>query len=89
MIETICDIGKIVRKTDGEIDLVDLWQKEESGDYQLILDVNISDDSVRINSRDFEKKVFRDGLLYSQGNWFVGAVLKKESLKDSKIKDCL
>lgn len=89
MIETICDIGKIVRETDGEIDLVDLWQKDESGDYQLILDVNISDDSVSIDSRDFEKQVFRDGLLYSQGNWFVGAVLKKESLKDSKIKDCL
>lgn len=89
MIETICEIGKLVRETDGEIDLVDLWQKEESGNYQLILDVKISDDSVSIDSRDFEKQVFKDGLLYSQGNWFVGAVLKKESLKDSKIKDCL
>jgi CRISPR-associated protein Csh1 len=89
MIETICDIGKIVRDIDGEMDLVDLWQKEESGDYQLILDVDISNVSVTIESRDFEKQVFRDGLLYTQGNWFVGAVLKKESLKDSKIKDCL
>ncbi len=33
--------------------------------------------------------VFRDGLLYMQGNWFVGAVLKKDSLKDSRIKDSL
>lgn len=89
MIETICNIGKVVRDIDGEMDLVDLWQKEEAGDYQLILDIDIQETSVNIESRDFEKEVFRDGLLYTQGNWFIGAVLKKESLKDSKIKDCL
>lgn len=89
MIETICNIGKVVRDIDGEKDLVDLWQKEETGDYQLILDVDIHDTFVNIESRDFEKEVFRDGLLYTQGNWFIGAVLKKESLKDGKIKDCL
>ena len=89
MIETICNIGKIVQDIEGEKDLVDLWQKEENGDYELIIDVNICDDSVFIDTRDFEKQVFRDGLLYTQGNWFVGALVKKDSLKDSRIKDSL
>ncbi|AKB26303.1 CRISPR-associated protein, Csh1 family [Methanosarcina sp. MTP4] len=89
MIETICNIGKIVQDIEGEKDLVDLWQKEENGDYELIIDVNICDDSVFIDTRDFEKQVFRDGLLYTQGNWFVGALIKKDSLKDSRIKDSL
>ncbi|MGB9941429.1 TIGR02556 family CRISPR-associated protein [Methanosarcina sp.] len=89
MIETICNIGKTVREIEGDKDLVDLWQKEENGDYELIINVDISSDSIKIDTRDFEKQVFKDGLYFVQGNWYVGAVLKKESLKDNKIKDCL
>jgi CRISPR-associated protein Csh1 len=89
MIEAICNIGKTVRGIEGEIDLVDLWQKEESDDYQLILDVDISDSSVNIDSRGFEKEVFKDGLLFQQGPWFVGALVKKDSLNDNKIKSSL
>lgn len=89
MIETICNIGKTIQDIEGEKDLIDLWQKEENGDYELIIDVNICDDSVSIDTRDFEKRVFRDGLLYTQGNWFVGALVKKDSLKDNRIKDSL
>lgn len=89
MIEAICNIGKTVRDIEGEIDLVDLWQKEESDDYKLIIDVDISDSSVNIDSRGFEKEVFKDGLLFQQGPWFIGALVKKDSLSDNKIKSSL
>jgi CRISPR-associated protein Csh1 len=89
MIETVCNIGKTVREIEGEKDLVDLWQKEENGDYELIINVDITSDSIKIDTKDFEKQVFKDGLYFAQGNWYIGALLKKESLKDNKIKDCL
>ncbi|AGF96003.1 CRISPR-associated protein, Csh1 family [Methanosarcina mazei Tuc01] len=39
MIETICDIGKIVRKTDGEIDLVD----DRFDEVKSLIDLSLKD----------------------------------------------
>ncbi|WP_462272607.1 TIGR02556 family CRISPR-associated protein [Methanohalophilus sp.] len=89
MIETICNIGKTVQNIDEEQDIIDLWQKEENENYDLILEIDVSGDSISVDSRDFEKKVFRDGLLYTQGNWFVGALVKKDSYKEKNIKKSL
>jgi len=84
MIEFISNIGKVVREIDGEHDLIDLWQKDErNDDYKLTLIVNINNKKIDLDCRAFEKKVFKDGLFYQQGNWSIGSLIKINNFKNT------
>lgn len=84
MIEPIVNIGRTVREIDGEQQLIDLWQKDERGTYELTLFVNINNGKIDLDIKAFEKKVFQDGLFYQQGNWSIGSLIKIDNFKNTK-----
>ncbi|MBP1908272.1 TIGR02556 family CRISPR-associated protein [Methanolobus bombayensis] len=84
MIELVSNIGQVVRKTEGDKDLIDLWQKNEADDYEFTLIVNISNQKIDLDLKAFEKKIFKDGLFYQQGNWSIGSIIKINKFKDTK-----
>lgn len=91
MIEQINNIGREVRSIDGEKELVELWTKDtKEMDNVLIIDINEEDEKVTIKLVAFYQDIYKDSLIYQQGNGHVGAGIKIENYKEkdaSKIKN--
>lgn len=92
MIETIKNVGQVIRKSKlgKELDFVSLTQKARAGGdgedpYEIILDVNICNGSeVKITTRAFTSKVYREGLLTFLGS---GATIGSLVLQDKYEKE--
>jgi CRISPR-associated protein Csh1 len=82
LIEYIKNIGQAIREINGELELVDLWQKDNK-DFDNLLIINL-DEKIEMNHVQFTKDAYRQSLLYQQGNGMVGAGIKIEKFKDDK-----
>lgn len=91
MIEQIKNIGHEVRIIDGEKDLVELWTKNAKPmDNVIFVNVDEGEKKVTKELRRFYKNVYKDALIYQQGNGHVGAGIKIEKYKNKdaiKIKE--
>ena len=91
MIEQIKNIGHEVRIIDGEKDLVELWTKNTKPmDNVIFVNVDEGEKKVTKELRRFYKNVYKDALIYQQGNGHVGAGIKIEKYKNKdaiKIKE--
>ena len=91
MIEQIKNIGHEVRIIDGEKDLVELWTKDTKPmDNVIFINIDEGERKVTKELRSFYKDVYKDALIYQQGNGHVGAGIKIEKYKDkdaAKIKE--
>ncbi len=91
MIEQIYNIGNIIRKIEGEKELVELWTKDtKSMDNVIIININEEKNKVSKELISFYEDVYKDSLIYQQGNGHVGAGIKIENYKETdanKIKD--
>ena len=91
MIEQIKDIGHAVRDIEGEKDLVELWTKDtKSMDNVVIINIDENKKQVTKELVSFYQDVYKDSLIYQQGNGHVGAGIKIENYKEkdaAKIKD--
>ena len=91
MIEQIKNIGHEVRIIDGDKDLVELWTKDTKPmDNVIFVNVDEGERKVTKELRSFYKDVYKDALIYQQGNGHVGAGIKIEKYKDkdaAKIKE--
>ena len=91
MIEQIKNIGHEVRIIDGEKDLVELWTKDTKPMDNVIF-INIDEEKRKVTKelKSFYKDVYKDALIYQQGNGHVGAGIKIEKYKNKdaiKIKE--
>lgn len=90
MLEQIKNIGHEVRILDGEKDLVELWTKDTKPmDNVIFINIDEGERKVTKELRSFYKDVYKDALIYQQGNGHVGAGIKIEKYKDkdaAKIK---
>ena len=91
MLEQIKNIGHEVRLLDGERDLVELWTKDTKPMDNVIF-INIDEEKRKVTKelKSFYKDVYKDALIYQQGNGHVGAGIKIEKYKDkdaAKIKE--
>lgn len=91
MLEQIKNIGHEVRLLDGERDLVELWTKDTKPMDNVIF-INIDEEKRKVTKelKSFYKDVYKDALIYQQGNGHVGAGIKIEKYKDkdaTKIKE--
>ena len=85
MIEQIKNIGHEVRIIDGEKDLVELWTKNAKPmDNVIFVNVDEGEKKVTKELRSFYKDVYKDALIYQQGNGHVGAGIKIEKYKDKE-----
>lgn len=91
MIEQIKNIGHAVRDIEGEKDLVELWTKDtKSMDNVVIINIDENKKQVTKELVSFYQDVYKDSLIYQQGNGHVGAGIKIENYKEkdaAKIKD--
>ena len=91
MIEQIKNIGHEVRIIYGEKDLVELWTKNAKPmDNVIFVNVDEGEKKVTKELRRFYKNVYKDALIYQQGNGHVGAGIKIEKYKNKdaiKIKE--
>ena len=83
VIEQIKNIGHEVRIIDGEKDLVELWTKNTKPmDNVIFVNVDEGEKKVTKELRRFYKNVYKDALIYQQGNGHVGAGIKIEKYKN-------
>ena len=69
VIEQIKNIGHEVRIIDGEKDLVELWTKNAKPmDNVIFVNVDEGEKKVTKELRSFYKDVYKDALIYQQGN---------------------
>ena len=91
VIEQIKNIGHEVRIIDGEKDLVELWTKDTKPmDNVIFINIDEGERKVTKELRSFYKDVYKDALIYQQGNGHVGAGIKIEKYKNKdaiKIKE--
>lgn len=90
MIEQIYNLGTVIRKTEGDKPLVELWTKDTKPiDNILVIDINDKTKEIHKELIDFYEDVYKDCLIYQQGNGHVGAGIKIENYKKedaTKIK---
>ena len=87
MIEQIKNIGHEVRIIDGEKDLVELWTKDTKPmDNVIFINIDEGERKVTKELRSFYKDVYKDALIYQQGNGHVGAGIKIEKYKDKEVQ---
>lgn len=83
MIEQIYTIGNAVRKIDKEKSLVELWTKDTKPiDNVLVIDIDEKTKKIKKEIWAFYEDVYKDCLIYQQGNGHVGAGIKIENYKE-------
>ena len=91
MIEQVCNIGRVIREIDGDKSLVELWTKDTKPiDNIIVIDINDKTKKITKEVLDFYEDVYKDCLIYQQGNGHVGAGIKIENYKKedaNKIKN--
>lgn len=91
MIEQIYNIGKVIRDIEEEKDFVELWTKDTKPmDNVIIIDINEKSKKISKELVSFYEDIYKDSLIYQQGNGHVGAGIKIENYKEKdsdKIKN--
>ena len=87
MIEQIYTIGNAVRKIDKEKSLVELWIKDTKPiDNVLVIDIDEKTKKIKKEIWAFYEDVYKDCLIYQQGNGHLGAGIKIENYKEKDEK---
>lgn len=67
--------------------LMDLMTNTISSEtMEYVLEVNVTQDSIITDTRDFYKDVVKDALFYQAGRAFMGGGIRLDFYKDSKVK---
>ena len=73
MLENINNIGYYVKTMKSKLSIIDLMvNKIGEGSIEYILEMRITDQGIKTEIKDYNRKVSADALFYQAGNGFLG-----------------
>ena len=86
MLENINNIGYYVKTMNSKLSIVDLMvNKIGEGSIEYILEMHITDQGIKTEIKDYNRKVSADALFYQAGNGFLGGGFRLDFDYENKI----